>query len=305
MQKRVISYALLAASTASSAVIKDVRDAIGRSDLRGAAAQIESYQRSQGVTSELLEAMSWVARGSLAAKDLAGAESWADRTYRLAVGELKHGPLDRDRYLPIALGAAIEVQGQVLAARGERSAAVSYLNQELAKYRSTSIRTRIQKNINLLSLVGKPAPAIDVHEYVGAKPPALASLRGKPVLIFLWAHWCQDCKTEIAVLSQVRSAYGDRVALIAPTQRYGYVAGGAEASPDVELKYIDEVRLKYYEPRLPGLPVPVSEETFKNYGASTTPTLVLVDGSGIVRAYHPGKMSFDELRSDLSHLLRK
>jgi thiol-disulfide isomerase/thioredoxin len=303
MQKRLISYVLLAASTASSAIIKDVRDAIARSDFRDAASQIDVYQNTRGITSELLEAMSWVARGALAVKDLNSAASWAEKTYRLSVAELKKRPLDQDRYLPIALGAAIEVQGQVLASRGERSAAVSYLRQELTKYSSTSIRTRIQKNINLLSLEGKPAPEISVREYAGARPPSLASLRGKPVLIFFWAHWCGDCKAEVATLAQVRSVYGDRVALLAPTQRYGYVAQGAEAAPDVEAKYIDEIRAKYYEPRLPGFPVPISENAFRSYGASTTPTLVLVDGHGVVRMYHPGKMSWEELRRVLERVV--
>ncbi len=41
--------------------------------------------------------------------------------------------------------------------------------------------------------------------------------------------------------------------------------------------------------------VPVSEENFKAYGASTTPTVVIVDRGGIVRLYRPGKMTQEEL----------
>jgi thioredoxin-related protein len=40
----------------------------------------------------------------------------------------------------------------------------------------------------------------------------------------------------------------------------------------------------------------VSEENFRVYGVSSTPTLVLVDGKGIVRMYHPGAMIAEELR---------
>ena len=41
--------------------------------------------------------------------------------------------------------------------------------------------------------------------------------------------------------------------------------------------------------------VPVSEESFKAWGASTTPTLALIDRLGIVRLYHPGRMTYEEL----------
>jgi thioredoxin-related protein len=41
--------------------------------------------------------------------------------------------------------------------------------------------------------------------------------------------------------------------------------------------------------------VPVGEENFRAWGASTTPTVVVIDRSGIVRLYHPGEMSYEEL----------
>jgi thiol-disulfide isomerase/thioredoxin len=304
MQKRFISYALLAASTASSAIVKDVRDSLARNDLAQADAQVEAYRKQSGVTPEMLEALSWLGRGALATKDYAKAESYAQKTYDLSLEQLRHRPLDQDRYLPIAVGAAIEVQANVMTAHGERSAAVAYLRTELKKYHATSIRARIQKNINLLSLEGKPAPAIAVNEFVGSKPSTLAALKGKPALLFFWAHWCGDCKSDVPVLSRIQTEYGDHLAIIGPTQRYGFVAQGQEAPPDAELKYIDEVRLKYYAPRIPGFQVPVNEETFKNYGASTTPTIVLVDAAGIVRLYRPGKMTYEELKPYLDKLVR-
>lgn len=303
MQKRLISYALLAASTASSAIIKDVRDAIARQDFASADAQVAHYERQNGVTPEFIEAVSWMGRGALAAKRYDHAQKYAERTYSLAAQQLAKRPLDAERHLPIALGAAIEVQANVMAARGERAGAVSYLHGELNRYYATSIRTRIQKNINLLSLEGKPAPEIDAREFAGERPPRLAQLRGKPVVLFFWAHWCQDCKATVSALAQLQAEYRNRTAIVAPTQRYGYVAQGEEADAAAELKYIDEVRLKYYAPRIAGMYVPVSEEAFRNYGASTTPTLVLVDATGTVRLYHPGKMTYDELKPKLELLL--
>jgi thiol-disulfide isomerase/thioredoxin len=302
MQKRLISYALLMASTATSAIVKDVRDSIEKRDLGRAEAQVEAYHKQFGITPEMLEAHSWLGRGALDAKLYQQAESYSRKTYEMCLEQLKHRPLDQDRYLPVALGAAIEVQANAMAAKGARSAAVDYLRRELKAWHATSIRTRIQKNLNLLTLEGKPAPAIVTDVFVGPRPSTLAQLRGKPVLLFFWAHWCGDCKAEVPVLARIQKEYGSRLAIIGPTQRYGYIARGEEAPPEVELRYIDEVRLKYYAPWIADFRAPVSEETFRNYGASTTPTIVLIDASGIVRLYHPGNMTYEELKPRLDRL---
>ena len=78
-------------------------------------------------------------------------------------------------------------------------------------------------------------------------------------------------------------------------------ANGNEAGPADELKYIEQIRHQYYADLLT-LPAPVSEANFRNYGASTTPTLVLIDRHGIVRLYHPGAMTLDELRAALNRV---
>jgi thiol-disulfide isomerase/thioredoxin len=210
--------------------------------------------------------------------------------------------LDAEPHLPLALGAAIEVEAQVLTANGDRAAALALLRKDLITYRATSIRTRIQKNINLMTLEGRPAPALQETEFLGAKPTPLAALRGKPVLLFFWAHWCPDCKQEEHILAQIAREYAPKgLVMIAPTQRYGYVANGDEAGPADELKYIEQIRHQYYADLL-SVPAPVSEANFRNYGASTTPTLVLIDRHGIVRLYHPGAMTLDELRAALNQV---
>ena len=72
-------------------------------------------------------------------------------------------------------------------------------------------------------------------------------------------------------------------------------------APADELKYIEQIRHQYYADLL-NVPAPVSEANFRNYGASTTPTLVLIDRQGIVRLYHPGAMTIDELRAALNQV---
>lgn len=291
------------AGVSKADVIVDVRQAAAQNNFAVADSVIQKYRSGHGVTPEWLEALSWAARGALEAKQLTKAEAYAQQTEELVAAQLKSRKLDAEAHLPIALGAAIEVKAQAMSQRGERGDALVFLRKELLAYKNTSIRARIQKNINLIDLVGKPAPALDERVFLGPKPPALASLQGKPVLLFFWAHWCGDCKGQRRELSQINKEYAPKgLVLIGPTQRYGYVAGGEDAAPEQELKYIDDVRRKYYLDLI-DMPVPVGEDNLKAYGASTTPTIVLIDRHGIVRLYHPGRMTLAELETALREVV--
>ena len=292
--KNALPLTLFAASLAFADIVTDVRQAADQKDFARATAYIRNYEAKRGETPESILALSWMARGALRQKDYARAEAFARDTYQRAINQLKKRPLDREPDLPLALGAAIEVQAQVLAARGQGSDAVAYLDEQLKKYSATSIHARIQKDINLLSLVGKPAPPLK----------GIALPQGMPALIFFWAHWCPDCRAEAPNLARLKKEYGPRgLVFIGPTQKYGYVAGGENAPVNMELRYIEKIRKQYYAAVVDG-PAVVSEENFLNYGVSTTPTLTLVDRTGTVRLYHPGGMTYEELRSAIEAVLR-
>jgi thiol-disulfide isomerase/thioredoxin len=301
MLRKLIPLSLLAVA-AMATLVTDVQTAMSRGNFPLAEAILQSYRTQRGVTPEYLEALSWLARGDLITRQFDKADAVAKDAEKLAVQSVATRPLDAEPHLPLALGAAIEVEAQVLTANGDRAGALALLHKDLLTFHDTSIRTRIQKNINLLTLEGRAAPALEEREFLGAKPTPLLSLRGKPVLLFFWAHWCPDCKQEEHILAQIASEYAPKgLVMIAPTQRYGYVANGDEAGPADELKYIEQIRHQYYADLL-SVPTPVSEANFRNYGASTTPTLVLIDRRGIVRVYHPGAMTLDELRTALNRV---
>ncbi len=301
--------ALLAAAAAaavSTDVISQVRSAIAQKNFAAAEAAIKDYRSRDGVTPELAEAVSWMGRGTLAEKNYDAAERYAAEARGLALQLLKSRPLDSEKHLPIALGAAIEVHAHVLAFRGQLSEAIQFLNGELNSYRETSIRTRIQKNIHLLSLEGKSAPPLDVKHWVGPKaPPPLEKLRGRPVLLFFWAHWCGDCKEQVPILAKIQKVYGPRgLVILAPTQLYGYAAQGEEAAPRQETAYIEQVRRRYYSD-IAGVAAPLSQENFKIYGASITPTLVVLDRQGAVRFYHPGNAPYETLAARIDAALKR
>jgi thiol-disulfide isomerase/thioredoxin len=284
-------------------VVSEVRAAIADHDLTRAEAIVSERRREKGVTPEIIEAISWLARGAQAEGQPERAEQTAVEAMRLAMAALGGRRVDDDRHLATAIGSAIEVQAQVGAARGGRSDAIAFLQRELDVYRGTSLQKRIQKNINLLTLEGHAAPVLDLSESVGPRPPTFAELKGRVVVLFFWAHWCPDCKVEGPILASLLDKYRSQgLTIVAPTQRYGTVAGGATASPEEELRYIVEVRDKHYA-FLANLPVPVSAANHERYGVSSTPTLVILDREGVVRLYHPGRLTEEQLESHLRPLL--
>jgi thiol-disulfide isomerase/thioredoxin len=298
--RRMLPVALLCAGQAfgQSMLATEVEQAVLAHNFKAAASLLKQYRDKRGVNAEFLEADSWMARGQLFAENYTGALQNAEEVRNLCVKQLAGRKLDAEPALPAALGATIEVTGQALAGEGRRDEAVVFLQGELAKYRASSIAARIQKNINLLSLAGKPAPALDVTTgLVGPHPRPLSAHSGHPVLLFFWAHWCSDCKAEIPIIERVSKD----VDIIAPTQHYGYVAGGVDAPRSAETLYIAKVFAQYYA-GLGNVETPLNEANFTRYGVSTTPTIVLINAAGIVKLYHPGAMTYEELAGALRHV---
>ena len=286
-------------------IVEDVRTALAQNNFSAAESYLNSYRSRSGVTPEYVEAYSWMGRAAVDARQYDQAAAYAKQTKSLALEQLKQRPLDAEPHLPIALGAAIEVESQVLAARGERAQAVAVLQTALRTYGNTSIRARLQKNLNLLSFEGHVAPALRTEQFLGAKPPAFAQLKGSPVLLFFWAHWCADCKAEAPIITQLRSEFAPKgLTVLGPTRLYGYTAQVENAAPGDELAYIDAVRRRFYAGLL-DMPVPISKYNFDVYGASTTPTLVLLDRAGKVAMYHPGALPYDQLKAEIAKVVER
>ncbi len=273
-------------------LVRDVRAAIARNDFAGADALVTGYRAKSGTTPEALAALSWLGRGTLVAKDYDKADRYARDTERLTLEVLKTRSMTSDANLATALGAALEVQAKLLAETGQRASAVAYLRTQIAKYRNTPIHMRLTKNLNLISLEGQTAPKLTAKEFLG---PPMPNLTGKPVLMFFWAHWCPDCKNQAPIVAELERDYRAKgLLVVGPTKHYGYVAGGAPATPAQELAHIDTIRKQSYG-MLPNMTVPVSDEDAVEYGMDATPTIVLVDRAGKVRLFHPGNMTRAEL----------
>jgi thiol-disulfide isomerase/thioredoxin len=241
------------------------------------------------VDPDYLDAVGWLARGAVLVGKPEKAAVW--------VAELRREiPAETDE-LVVPLGAAIEVEGKLRAAREGRGAAIRYLEGELAKARDVSLRSRIRKNVNLLSLEGQPAPDLG-----GSGAPTWGDLKGKPVLLFFWAHGCGDCKAQAPIVARVMDKYRSKgLALVAPTRLYGVNADWKPTTPEVERPLVIKDWTEWGAPA--GTPIPIDEETMVRYGVSATPTLVLVDRKGVVRLYTPTRMSESELSRRVEEVL--
>jgi thiol-disulfide isomerase/thioredoxin len=276
-------------------IVDLVRDAIAENDFRKAEQIVRADMKAIGRTPLAIEAFSWLGRGTLAAKQYDVAMTYAARAYEMVEEQLKTRQLDAETHLPIALGAAIEVQALALAGQNRRSEGLMLLQREIERFKGTSIVMRLNKNVNLLSLEGQPALPWTSSEWLGPKPPSLDELKGKPVVMFLWAHWCGDCKKQGPILNSLVEKYKDSgIVVIAPTQRFGYAEKRRTVSPAEELKYIEQVRDEFY-PWMKSVSVPVSDDVYLRYGVSTTPTYVMIDRDGKVSTYLPGQPTVEQL----------
>jgi len=286
-------------------IVDNVRIALMQNNFSAAEAELNAYRNQRGVDPEYLDAYSWLARAALDQRQYDQAAAYAKQTKALALEQLKQRPLDAEPHLPLALGAALEVQADLLVARGQRTQAIALLQSAMRTYGNTSIHERLQKNLNLISFQGRQAPPLNADQYLGATMASPDQWRGSPTLLFFWAHWCSDCKAEAPIIAQLRSEFAAKgLKVIGPTRLYGYTAQDPQAPPSEEVQYIEAVRRRFYTGLL-DMPVPVNKANFATYGASTTPTLVLVDRAGKVAWYHPGAVPYAELREQIEKVVAR
>jgi thiol-disulfide isomerase/thioredoxin len=294
---------LVYSQSPGTVLVAYVQMAVERGDLASASALVDQFRKQAGDTPEALEALSWIARGELNAGHLDEALKKAEEVRRLCETALTNGKLDDEPHMALALGAAYEVQAQALNENHQRAEAARLLQSAERKWRGTSIVARLQKNLNVLTLEGRPLPVLRASEWIGAKPAPENALRGKVVLLFFWAHWCADCKAEAPILKQLGTEFERQgLVIVGPTKLYGYTAQDEHASAVEERAFIEKVYARFYS-EIPNLHVPVGETNFERFGASTTPTIVLADRRGIVKLYHPGLMDEASLRAAIEPLL--
>jgi len=140
---------------------------------------------------------------------------------------------------------------------------------------------------------GDPAPTFRLTDLDG-QSVALASLRGRPVLISFWATWCAPCREELPVISAAYEAHRQQgFAVLA-------VNFGQEA-PEAMRRYWSEAQLT---------PAPFPDpagtvSTAYGVGLQTTglPVNVLIDRQGRISRYIPFPLDRELLDAQLQQIL--
>jgi thiol-disulfide isomerase/thioredoxin len=111
---------------------------------------------------------------------------------------------------------------------------------------------------------GEAAPAFAFTDAKGAKR-SLADLRGKPVLLNLWATWCAPCIKEMPTLDALAVRAGDALQVLTISQ---------DTDPAKVAAFFAEKKFAKLQPYLDG------ELAFSTQMGVNLPTTILYDSAG-------------------------
>lgn len=124
-----------------------------------------------------------------------------------------------------------------------------------------------------------PAPEVSLADPTG-QTVELSGLRGKPVIVNLWATWCGPCLREMPSLERLQSRLGERIAVLAVSEDRG---GDKAVEPFIAKLGLKSVKV-YLDPK---------SEVGHAFGARGLPTSFLIDREGKVLGRIEGAAEWD------------
>jgi thiol-disulfide isomerase/thioredoxin len=147
------------------------------------------------------------------------------------------------------------------------------------------MRPMLDQVRSIESAVGRPAADIDFRLVSDQTPGRLSELRGRVVLVNLWATWCPPCRHELPEINRLQQAYADRGLVVVTL---------SNEERDLLLRFAAQhpfTTVNVYASQLGWLDVP------------GRPLSIVIDREGVVRECIIGARSYVELRDKVERHL--
>lgn len=145
--------------------------------------------------------------------------------------------------------------------------------------------------VNQLTAVtlGQPAPTVSFEQLDGPTL-ALSDLRGRPVIVNVWATWCPPCRSEMPLLARTAQEYPDVV----------FVLANQGESADRIRTYLAGERISFTHVLLDkGMNIP------RYYATRGIPITLFLRADGSLADMHTGTISNDMISQNITNLMRQ
>jgi cytochrome c biogenesis protein CcmG/thiol:disulfide interchange protein DsbE len=137
--------------------------------------------------------------------------------------------------------------------------------------------------------VGELAPELTAQDIRTNQPVVLTTLRGKPMVLVLWATWCGPCLDTLATLNELHNEVGNDISFAA-------VSLGPPDTNDGVLSFVQSHR---YDWRFLNA---LNSSVLHPYYTTSVPITYFIDKEGIVRFIQTGGADAETLRKGLDSI---
>jgi len=157
---------------------------------------------------------------------------------------------------------------------------ISYRILDDKKYKLLENEERFYQIIEMIKMsigLGYPAKNFSL-KLLSGESLSLSSLKGKVVMVYFWATWCESCRLEIPHLNQYYKHFNDKGLEIVAINLDSGVVGMTKMK-----EFIKQLNLKWkHSCSGKGW----KDDTVKQYGVNSLPSLWVVDRNGILRSFN-------------------